>query len=66
MNTLTDNNTQNLSYNEENVRVSAEDIIAALKPLVDEYFLGCCSCEGDALLYTSPEGERFAVKAIAL
>ena len=66
MDTLTENSTQNLTDNAKTAGVSAEDIVAAIKPLIDEYFLGTCSCKGDVLLYTSPQGKRFVVSVKAL
>ena len=34
---------------EEGAVVTAEDIIASLKPLVDEYFVGSCQVAGGTL-----------------
>lgn len=34
---------------EEGAVVTAEDIIASLKPLVDEYFVGSCQVAGETL-----------------
>ena len=34
---------------EEGTAVTAEDIIASLKPLVDEYFVGSCRVAGEKL-----------------
>ena len=39
------------------------DIIAALNPLVDEYFLGTCEQQGAALCYTLPDGRKFRIAA---
>ena len=41
---------------EEGTAVTAEDIIASLKPLVDEYFVGSCQVAGEKLFYTLPDG----------
>ena len=41
---------------EEGAVVTAEDIIASLKPLVDEYFVGSCQVTGETLFYTLPDG----------
>ena len=43
--------------------VTAEDVIASLKPLFDEYLLGTCEQQGDTLLYTLPDGRTFCLKA---
>ena len=34
--------------------VTAEDVMASLKPLFDEYLWGTCEQQGDDLLYTPP------------
>ena len=34
---------------EEGAVVTAEDIVASLKPLVDEYFVGSCQVTGETL-----------------
>ena len=43
--------------------VTAEDVIASLKPLFDEYLWGTCEQQGDTLLYTLPDGRTFCLKA---
>ena len=43
--------------------VTAEDVMASLKPLFDEYLLGTCEQQGDTLLYTLPDGRTFCLKA---
>lgn len=48
---------------EEGAAVTAEDIIASLKPLVDEYFVGSCKEAGDKLFYTLPDGRTFSLTA---
>ena len=48
---------------EDGAEVTAEDIAAALKPLVDEYFLGTCEQQGAALCYTLPDGRKFRIAA---
>ena len=48
---------------EDGADVTAEDIAAALKPLVDEYFLGTCEQQGAALCYTLPDGRKFRIAA---
>ena len=42
--------------------VTAEDVMASLKPLFDEYLLGTCEQQGDTLLYTLPDGRTFRLK----
>ena len=48
---------------EDGAAVTEEDIIAALKPLVDEYFLGEAEERGNALIYTLPDGRKFSLTA---
>ncbi len=48
---------------EEGAAVTAEDIIASLKPLVDEYFVGSCKEAGETLFYTLPDGRTFSLTA---
>ena len=43
--------------------VTAEDVMASLKPLFDEYLWGTCEQQVDALLYTLPDGRAFRLKA---
>ena len=43
--------------------VTAEDVMASLKPLFDEYLLGTCEQQGDTLLYTLPDGRAFRLQA---
>ena len=43
--------------------VTAEDVMASLKPLFDEYLLGTCEQQGDTLFYTLPDGRTFCLKA---
>ena len=48
---------------EEGAVVTAEDIVASLKPLVDEYFVGSCQVAGETLFYTLPDGRTFSLTA---
>ena len=48
---------------EEGAAVMAEDIVASLKPLVDEYFVGSCQVTGETLFYTLPDGRTFSLTA---
>ena len=43
--------------------VTAEDVMASLKPLFDEYLLGTCAQQGDTILYTLPDGRAFRLQA---
>ena len=43
--------------------VTAEDVIASLKPLFDEYLWGTCEQQGDTILYILPDGRTFRLKA---
>ncbi len=47
----------------EGAVVTAEDIIASLKPLVDEYFEGTCEQRGGTLVYVLPDGRKFYLTA---
>ena len=48
---------------EDGAVVTEEDIIAALRPLVDEYFVGSCQVAGETLFYTLPDGRTFSLTA---
>ena len=48
---------------EDGAAVTEEDIIAALKPLVDEYFFGEAEEMGNVLFYTLPDGRKFSLTA---
>ena len=43
--------------------VTAEDVMASLKPLFDEYLWGTCEQQGDTILYILPDGRTFRLKA---
>ena len=44
-----------------NERVTAEDILFSLKPLLDEYFVGTISCDKTALTYQTTNGQSFRI-----
>lgn len=44
-----------------NERVTAEDILYSLKPLLDEYFVGTISCGKTALTYQTTNGQSFRI-----
>ena len=48
---------------EDGAVVTEEDIIAALRPLVDEYFFGETAEKGNVLVYTLPDGRKFSLTA---
>ncbi len=48
---------------EDVAAVTEEDIIAALKPLVDENFFGEAEERGNVLFYTLPDGRKFSLTA---
>ena len=48
---------------EEGAVVTAEDLIASLKPLVDECFVGSCQEAGEKLIYKLPDGRTFSLTA---
>ena len=47
----------------EGAVVTAEDIVASLKPLLDEYFVDSCQVAGDKLFCTLPDGRTFSLTA---
>ena len=46
---------------QEGAVVTAEDVAASLKPLIDEYFVGECKAAGETLTYTLPDGKKFTI-----
>lgn len=44
-----------------NERVTTEDILYSLKPLLDEYFVGTISCDKTALTYQTTNGQSFRI-----
>ena len=46
---------------QEGAVVTAEDVAASLKPLIDEYFVGECKAAGEKLIYTLPDGKKFEI-----
>lgn len=44
-----------------NERVTPEDILFSLKPLLDEYFVGTISCDKTALTYQTANGQSFRI-----
>ena len=42
-------------------RVTTEDILYSLKPLLDEYFVGTISCNKTALTYQTTSGQKFRI-----
>ena len=44
-----------------NERVTAEDILFSLKPLLDEYFVGVATCKNNALTYQTANGQSFRI-----
>ena len=47
-----------------NERVTTEDILYSLKPLLDEYFVGTISCGKTALTYQTTNGQSFRITVI--
>ena len=66
MKNLSDDAQKNLSENQVKECACAEDVICALKPLIDEYFIGSSECNGDSITYSLPDGRAFRICAIAL
>ena len=44
-----------------NERLTTEDILYSLKPLLDEYFVGTISCDKTALTYQTTSGQKFRI-----
>lgn len=66
MKNLSNDAQKNLSENQVKECVCAEDVICALKPLIDEYFIGSSECNGDSITYSLPDGRAFRICAIVL
>lgn len=47
-----------------NERVTSEDILFSLKPLLDEYFVGTISCDKTAFTYQTTNGQSFRITVI--
>lgn len=45
----------------QEIKVSEDDIIASLKPLVDEFFCGKITAEDNKIIYTSESGQAFCI-----
>lgn len=43
--------------------IEAESLLCELLPLMEEYFIGEISLEGNALLYRLPNGQKFRITA---
>lgn len=50
----------------QNTKVSETDIIASLKPLIDEYFCGKITAEDNKLIYISENGQTFQIAVTQL
>lgn len=46
--------------------ITANDILAEIKPLLDEYFIGEIYFNGSGVKYCLPNGQRFIIKAEAV
>ena len=46
---------------QEGAVVTAEDVAASLKPLIDEYLWGECRQEGETLIYSLPNGKKLEI-----
>ena len=44
-------------------KVTEEDILFALVPLIREYFEGSCRCDGTQIVYTLPDGRKMRITA---
>lgn len=47
----------------ENLHISPDDILCSLQPLIAEYFDGDCECSGEAITYTTANGQKFRILA---
>lgn len=44
-------------------KISAANLIEEIKPLLDEVFFGDLSSDGDTIVYTLPNGQKFGISA---
>ncbi len=59
-------NNQQISTEAKNESpVSATDLLAELKPLLDDYFVGDISFDGNAITYCLPNGQKFCITVVA-
>lgn len=45
----------------QNIKINEDDIIAALKPLTDEYFCGKTAVENNKIIYITESGQTFQI-----
>ena len=45
----------------QNIKINEDDIIAALKPLTDEYFCGKITAEENRIIYSTESGQTFQI-----
>ncbi len=46
--------------------VKAHDFLVELKPILEDFFAGKISIEGNVIMYYLPNGQRFIIKATAV
>ena len=45
----------------QEIKITENDIIASLKPLLDEYFCGKTTMENDKITYAAESGQTFQI-----
>lgn len=45
----------------QDIKVNEKDIIASLKPLIDEYFSGKTDVENNKIIYSAENGQAFQI-----
>jgi len=46
--------------------VEAGELLEEIKPLLEDYFIGDVSCNGEGIVYTLPNGQKFILSAKAV
>ena len=46
----------------QNIKISKSDIVASLKPLIDEYFSGQIKEDDGKIIYTAENGQTFKIE----
>ena len=47
--------------NAQNIKISENDIVASLKPLLDEFFCGKTNVEDNKIIYSAENGQIFQI-----
>lgn len=49
-------------FSKKEPRITSQNLIAELKPLLNNYFIGDVSLGYDGIVYTMPNGQTFLIK----